>query len=110
MLLMPSQFEPCGLTQMYSLRYGTVPVVRRTGGLADTVVDYMPSTVAAGTATGFHFLDYEPAALLKILMLALTVVEAEPRWRRLMATGMRADFSWPRAAEAYGRLYRELIA
>jgi starch synthase len=109
LLVMPSQFEPCGLGQMYALRYGTLPVVRRTGGLADTVVDYMPSTVAAGTATGFQFVHPAPASLLKVLLLALAVYDSRPRWRRLMESAMGADFSWGRSARAYEKLYCQVL-
>jgi starch synthase len=108
LFVMPSRFEPCGLSQMYSMRYGTIPVVRRTGGLADTVVDYLPSTIKAKTATGFHFVDVTGAALLKALLLASTVYASTYRWRQLVETAMAVVFGWGTSAEAYVRLYRSL--
>lgn len=100
--LMPSSFEPCGLNQMYSMRYGTVPVVRATGGLDDTVTDYND---AAGTGTGFKFKPYTAAALLAAMERAKTAF-ANPRiWTQLQAAGMRQDFSWDRSAREYVKLY-----
>jgi starch synthase len=107
--LMPSQFEPCGLSQLYSLKYGTVPVVRRTGGLADTVVDATAQTLAAGTATGFGFIPYTPAAFLATVQRALELYRGRPeRWLTLMQTGMRQDWSWDRSAAEYEKLYHKL--
>jgi starch synthase len=100
--LMPSRFEPCGLNQMYSMRYGTVPVVRSTGGLADTVTDY---TDAAGTGTGFTFKPYTPAALLEALERARTLFANPNNWKKLQISGMRQDFSWDRSAREYVKLY-----
>ena len=108
MFLMPSRYEPCGLNQMYSLRYGTVPIVRRTGGLADTVVDASPETLADGTANGFCFEKAKPAALLEAVVRALEVFRDKETWRRLMRTGMRQDFSWARSASAYMNLYEKM--
>jgi starch synthase len=104
--LMPSRFEPCGLNQMYSLRYGTVPVVHGVGGLADTVQDY-----AAGNAksTGFVFHEYTGAALLTALSRALSVFEDRPRWNALRVAGMRQDNSWDRSAREYVKLYERVI-
>jgi starch synthase len=100
--LMPSRFEPCGLNQMYSMRYGTVPVVRATGGLDDTVTDYND---AAGKGTGFTFKPYTPAALGAAMERARDVF-ANPRdWKRLQVEGMRQDFSWDRSAREYVKLY-----
>jgi len=102
--LMPSRFEPCGLNQMYSLRYGTVPVVRAVGGLADTVVDYAPGK---RTATGFAFADYTPAALLDALTRALRLYRGDPKkWRVLQRAGMQQDNSWDRSAAEYVKIYR----
>ncbi len=109
MFLMPSRFEPCGLNQIYSLRYGTVPVVHHTGGLIDSVIDATPETLANGTATGFHFYRPEPAALSQAVTRAIETYQQPKLWRQLMDAGMRADFSWPRSAEHYLRLYRELL-
>jgi starch synthase len=105
--LMPSRYEPCGLNQMYSLRYGTVPVVRATGGLDDTVDDV---DAAADTGTGFKFRDYASRALVDAVRRALRVYADPPRWERIMREGMRRDFSWQRAAGAYLDVYRELLA
>jgi starch synthase len=104
--LMPSQFEPCGLSQLYSLKYGTVPLVRATGGLADTVVDATAENLHAGTATGFAFLPYTPAAFLETVHRALCVYCEQPdRWLALQRTGMVQDWSWNRSAAEYERLY-----
>jgi starch synthase len=100
--LMPSRFEPCGLNQMYSLRYGTVPVVRATGGLNDTVVDVDPETCKG---TGFRFVEYTPAALLSAIQRALAAFGNRPLWRRIQKTGMRQDFSWDASARQYVEVY-----
>ena len=106
MFLMPSKFEPCGLNQMYSLRYGTVPVVRAVGGLADTVRDYSPRST---TATGFVFKDYTAEAFLAALRRALDVFGQPERWRVLQAAGMREDNSWDRSAQEYVTIYGRAI-
>jgi starch synthase len=98
--LMPSRFEPCGLNQMYSLRYGTVPVVRAVGGLADTVID--------GTL-GFAFTEYSPAALLETLQKALTAFGNKRKWRALQAAGMKQDHSWDRSAREYVKIYESVM-
>jgi starch synthase len=102
--LMPSRFEPCGLNQMYSLRYGTVPVVRAVGGLEDTVEDFD----GWRRGTGFKFRDYTPQALLLALRRALDVYPDVRTWRGLMERGMEQDNSWARSAERYEALYRQL--
>jgi starch synthase len=102
LFLMPSRFEPCGLNQMYSLRYGTVPVVRGVGGLADTVRDFAPRR---RTATGFVFYDYSGRALLDVLRRALDVFRQPSRWRTLQLAGMRQDHSWDHSAREYVRMY-----
>jgi starch synthase len=109
MFLMPSRYEPCGLNQMYSLAYGTVPVVRETGGLADTIVDANPRTLADGTANGFSFSEDGPVALNETLGRAVEAYAAPDVWGRLVATGMRQDWSWSRSAEQYGELYRRTV-
>jgi starch synthase len=100
MFLMPSRYEPCGLSQIYSLRYGTVPVVRATGGLDDTI----------NTETGFKFREYSGAALLAAVGLALDAYGKRDQWVGMMRRGMRKDFSWSAAAGEYSALYRELLA
>src|SRR6185436_3470331 len=103
MFLMPSRFEPCGLNQMYSMRYGTVPVVRAVGGLVDTVRPYQPNSPHG---TGFLFSNYHPAAMMQALREALQVY-AQPRaWRRLQVNGMKKDFSWERSAAEYVKVYK----
>lgn len=109
MFLMPSRFEPCGLNQMYSLRYGTVPIVRRTGGLADAVVDADIEACAAGTANGIVFDAPTVAGLLGGVRRALALYADKRQWRRLQTTGMGEDFSWRRSARAYASLYTELL-
>jgi starch synthase len=104
--LMPSRFEPCGLNQMYSMRYGTVPVVRATGGLEDTVTDYNART---GTGTGFKFKDYTAAALLAALERARTAFANPSLWKKLQLAGMRQDFSWDRSAREYVKLYERAL-
>jgi starch synthase len=109
LFLMPSQYEPCGLSQLYSLKYGTVPLVRTTGGLADTVVDATPQTLEAGTATGFSFIPYTPAALLATVQRALEMYRNRPEhWLGLVQAGMRQDWSWNRSAAEYEKLYIKL--
>ncbi len=100
--LMPSRFEPCGLNQMYSLRYGTVPVVRATGGLDDTVESYDPDT---GTGTGFKFEAYTGDALIGTLRGALQVFQEPSAWRGLQLAGMQQDHSWTRSAQEYVKVY-----
>jgi starch synthase len=106
LFLMPSRYEPCGLSQLYSLRYGTVPVVHATGGLADTVVDYDP---AADTGTGFAFHALARAPFLDAIRRALTLRRDAARWRALQRRGMAADFSWDAAAARYRALYEDLL-
>ena len=108
--LMPSRYEPCGLNQMYSLRYGTVPVVRRTGGLADTVVDATESALAAGTANGFSLVDDNTPALNEALRRATDAYSRRDVWAKLIATGMGQDWSWTHSAQQYEQLYRDTIA
>lgn len=104
-LLMPSRYEPCGLAQMQSMRYGTVPVVRGCGGLLDTVVDADAARLAQGTATGFVFEPATAPALLEAVGRALAVHRKRAQWESLMRAGMHTDFSWRRSAEAYSALY-----
>lgn len=110
--LMPSRFEPCGLNQMYSLRYGTPPIVHATGGLADTVIDATPFTLAQNTANGFSFHPATTLALTATLerVLALYHEPGRKRWQALMRRGMALDFSWNQSSKAYLELYRGLLA
>ncbi len=106
LFLMPSRFEPCGLTQMYSLRYGTVPVVRATGGLVDTVEPY---DAATGAGTGFRFEHADGTGLVWALDEALRTYGQPEAWRGLMRNGMSRDFSWDRSARAYEQVYRRAM-
>lgn len=104
--LMPSRYEPCGLNQLYSLRYGTVPVVTATGGLVDTVTDATPENLAKGLATGFHVADYTADQLDQVLGEALRIRYHEPEtWQKIVATGMSQDWSWRHVASQYEELY-----
>jgi starch synthase len=105
MFLMPSRYEPCGLNQMYSLRYGTVPIVRQTGGLADSVEQVDPDN---GTGTGIVFRDYNENALSWGINTALDLYDNKPLWQKVVANGMAKDFSWQRQGEHYVDLYRKL--
>jgi starch synthase len=102
---MPSRFEPCGLNQMYSLRYGTIPVVRAVGGLVDTVEHF---DSARGSGTGFVFRDYDVTGLLWAVDQALAAFARGADWTRLRANAMAADFSWEASAYRYADLYRSL--
>ena len=107
-LLMPSRYEPCGLNQMYSQRYGTIPLVRRTGGLADTVVDATPAAIADGTATGIVFDHADAGGIAWALERALALRGDPAAWRSLQRNGMQRDFSWSRTAGQYLELYESL--
>jgi starch synthase len=109
MLVMPSRYEPCGLSQLYSLRYGTVPIVRRTGGLADTIVPFKPATAQGKVATGFHFTDPSPEALLTTILLAIKIYGDRDQWLNLIRAGMNTDVSWTRATKQYVQLYEMLL-
>ncbi|MDR2187797.1 MAG: glycogen synthase GlgA [Azonexus sp.] len=108
--LMPSRFEPCGLSQMYSLRYGTPPLVQATGGLADTVVDVSATTLADKTGNGFVMADGSPHALWQTMQRATAAWGDKRQWQRIQQNGMRCDFSWPHAAAEYDSLYHEAVA
>lgn len=103
MFLMPSKFEPCGLGQMISLAYGTIPIVRKTGGLADTIADYNPQT---GGGTGFMFKEYTGEALLETIKEALATYQKKKVWKKLQESAFRADFSWNASAKKYVTLYQ----
>lgn len=106
MFLMPSCYEPCGLNQMYSLRYGTVPLVRKTGGLADTIKNYSSSTKKGN---GFSFVEYEPEKLLATIKKALKVYADKKAWKALVLGGMKEDFSWRVSAQEYLKLYQKAL-
>jgi starch synthase len=108
MILVPSRFEPCGLTQLYALRYGSLPVVRRVGGLADTVVDATAVSLANGSATGFAFDGDSPPALMSAIRRASALFREPAMWLRVMRQAMTRDFSWGAAARRYAAIYREL--
>lgn len=103
MFLMPSRYEPCGLGQMYSLRYGTIPIVRYTGGLADTVVEYDPES---GKGNGFGFSEYDSAHLLKAIAKALHFYSRRDEWLKIVENAMKTDLSWERSAGEYVKLYQ----
>ena len=109
--LMPSRYEPCGLTQMYSMRYGTVPVVHAVGGLKDTVVDLSILTAGNKKATGFVFETCDTPGLLWAIKRAIETYREEPKvWRQMMLTGMEKDFSWEASIEQYDQLYDVLVS
>ncbi len=105
-LMIPSRYEPCGLTQMYALKYGTVPVVRATGGLEDTITSFDPGT---GEGNGFKFKPYEPDAFLTAIREAVECFEAPKTWKKIVKNGMKADYSWDRSARAYLGLYESVL-
>jgi starch synthase len=107
-ILVPSRFEPCGLTQLYGLRYGAVPLVARVGGLADTVIDANDAAIAAGVATGFQFAPVTVDALRAALVRAARAFEDQDIWRSLQQRGMATDVSWQRPARQYAALYQAL--
>lgn len=107
--LMPSRFEPCGLNQLYSLRYGTPPIVHAVGGLKDTVTDTNPATLENGSANGFCFHQPGAQALLDTIKRALQLYRHQAQWKKVMKTGMRQSFSWEQSAHRYDALYRSLL-
>lgn len=109
MYLMPSRFEPCGLNQMYSLVYGTVPIVRAVGGLADSVIDATPQAIRSGVANGFSFAEYDAPALSATVARALTAYRDQSLWSQLIKTGMSADWSWANSAKRYLEVYHKAI-
>jgi len=102
MFIMPSRYEPCGLNQVYSLKYGTVPIVRATGGLDDTIESF---DVEHGTGTGFKFAEYSGRALVECVRQALQYFSDERIWKRIQLNGMAKDFSWKASAAEYVKLY-----
>lgn len=108
-ILIPSRFEPCGLTQLYALRYGCLPVVARVGGLADTVIDANAAAVAAGAATGLVFAPSDPLALHGAIARTVRLHGDRPVWQAMQRAAMRADVSWGQSAARYAALYRSLL-
>ncbi|MBI2717916.1 MAG: glycogen synthase GlgA [Rhizobiales bacterium] len=108
-IVIPSRFEPCGLTQLYGLRYGCVPVAARTGGLADTIIDANDAALAAGVATGFQFSPVDGPGLDHALGRVARAFASRESWTRMQKRGMASDVSWQRSANAYAALYRGLI-
>jgi starch synthase len=102
LFLMPSRYEPCGLNQIYSLKYGTVPIVRATGGLDDTIEQF---DVQHGTGTGFKFVEYTGSAMMKAVRQALHLFIDERIWKRIQLNGMSKDFSWKASALEYAKVY-----
>lgn len=109
MFLMPSRFEPCGLSQLYSLRYGTLPIVRAVGGLADTVRDVNPATLIDGSATGVRFLHYTAEALLSAIRRAVRLMAQPEAWNRVIHHGMTRDWSWQKSAGQYEQVYQRAM-
>jgi starch synthase len=108
MFLMPSRFEPCGLNQIYSLRYGTVPIVHNTGGLADTVIDANYENIENNSANGFQFETASAEDLWQAVDRAITLYQGQPNtWRQLLVSGMKQDFSWKKSAKYYLELYKQ---
>ena len=107
-IVVPSRFEPCGLTQFYGLRYGCVPIVARVGGLADSIIDANDAALSAGVATGLQFLPVDVATLEATLIRAVEL-HREPRtWQILQKRGMKSDVSWAKSSRHYAELYRRL--
>jgi starch synthase len=108
-VIQPSRFEPCGLTQLYALRYGSVPIVSRTGGLAETVIDANDAAMGAGVATGFQFHPVTTEGLRHAIRRAIEVYQSPDQWQRLQNQGMTARFSWERSGGLYAKLYHQLL-
>ncbi len=108
-MLVPSRFEPCGLTQLYGLRYGCVPLVSRVGGLADTVIDANEAAIDAGVATGIVFAPATEEALAEAIRRAIHLYEREKTWKKMQRRGMKSDVSWEASAQKYADLYANLL-
>ena len=108
MFLMPSRFEPCGLNQLYSQCYGTLPIVRKTGGLADTIIDALPQSIADNTASGFVFEESSTGAMVETIKRALLLYDNKPIWEQLQKNAMGKDFSWENSAQKYIEVYNTL--
>ena len=108
--MIPSRFEPCGLTQLIGLRYGTLPVVARVGGLADTVIDANEAAIADGVATGFQFAPVTAEALAESLRQTIGLFHDQATWQKMVQRAMTRDVGWDRAARHYLTVYEELQA
>jgi starch synthase len=108
-MMIPSRFEPCGLTQLYGLRYGCIPLVSRVGGLADTVIDANEAAVEAGSATGIVFSPATQEGLAHAIRRAIHLFSQHKVWRKMQRRGMKSDVSWEASAEKYADLYRNLL-
>jgi starch synthase len=106
MFLMPSRFEPCGLGQLIAMRYGAVPIVRNTGGLADTVEDL---STDLGKGSGFVFNDYTTEAMLSVIQRAMNAYKGKKAWQKVMQRIMSLDFSWDKSAQKYNSVYKKLL-
>lgn len=104
--MVPSRYEPCGLTQMYALKYGTIPLVRAVGGLQDTVKEYQAKT---NEGSGFKFDQYEKKALIKSMNKALALYQTQSAWKNLMKNAMKENFGWPRIADQYLQIYQKAL-
>lgn len=109
MYLMPSIFEPCGLNQLYSLRYGTLPIVTAVGGLADTVFDANKNNIKKGCANGFVLKEKSALSLLSTIKKAMALYQEPDKWRQLQINAMSGDFSWQSSAEHYIKLYKQTL-
>ena len=110
MFLMPSQYEPCGLGQLISIKYGTIPIVRETGGLADTIVDFdLAKDFENDKGNGFVFYDYDSSELYKTIIRALDLFKDEGAWKKIVANAMSCDFSWKQSAHKYEALYKNTV-
>jgi len=108
-ILIPSRFEPCGLTQLYGLAYGCVPVVSRTGGLADTVIDANLAALATGSATGVQFNAVNYDAFAEAIDRTIALYRDRAAWHHIQRAGMKSDFSWGRSGKTYADLYAQLV-
>jgi starch synthase len=108
-IFIPSRFEPCGLTQLYGLRYGCIPLVARTGGLADTVIDANDAALSMGVATGIQFLPVDTGPMLDAAGRAINLFRDKPAWKQMQQAAMKCDVTWTRSAAVYANLYRSLL-
>ena len=109
MILLPSKYEPCGLNQLYALKYGTIPIVHETGGLADTINNYTPESAKQKTATGFTFKNFTSEELLIAIKSALYLYQNKKEWQQLMKNAMSQDWSWEHSCKEYISLYKKLL-